>query len=350
MLQVGSASAARLFAELHRRFPFVDFVCSGEADLSLPMLVEHLEGRGPDSLGSIPGLVFRDHGVTRSTQATIVEDLDALPCPDYEDFFCALRENRDALRSFPSIQAETSRGCLWAASSPCLFCGLNGPARTYREKSTARVLRELRELARLWPSSFLGVTDNVVPPAFFSQVLPALADRPLLTPLFVEVRPDVGREQIALLGKARASIQPGIESLNDHILRLMHKGTRALENIRLLKWAKSTGVRVYWNLLFGTPGELEQDYEEMRAMLPAVRFLPPPDSCSTLRLDRFSCYFEDPGRYGLCNVRPGAAYRYVYPLPESSLRRIASWFDYDYRPGYEPPASADRLRAEVESW
>jgi ribosomal peptide maturation radical SAM protein 1 len=336
--------------ELHRCFPFVDFVCSGEADVSLPQLVEYLEGGRPDSLRSIPGLVYRDHGATRSTRAAMVENLDALPVPDYKDFFRALRDNRGALRSLPAIQVETSRGCLWAARSPCLFCGLNGPARTYREKSTGRVLCEMRELARLWPSSLLGITDNVVPPAFFSQVLPDLADRRLPTPLFVEVRPDVGRDEIALLGKARASVQPGIESLNDHVLRLIHKGARALENIRLLKWAKSSGVKVYWNLLFGIPGGLEQDYEEMRAMVPALRFLPPPDSCSTLRLDRFSCYFEDPGRHGFCNVRPGAAYRYVYSLPESSLRRIAGWFDYDYQPGFEPPAAADRLREEVESW
>ena len=44
-------------------------------------------------------------------------------------------------------------------------------------------------------------------------------------------------------------IQPGIESLSDHVLKLMRKGTTALQNIQLLKWCREYGVQPEWNLL-----------------------------------------------------------------------------------------------------
>src|SRR6266851_598084 len=38
----GANWEAEMGIELHRQFPFVDFVCSGEADLSFPALVERI--------------------------------------------------------------------------------------------------------------------------------------------------------------------------------------------------------------------------------------------------------------------------------------------------------------------
>jgi ribosomal peptide maturation radical SAM protein 1 len=335
--------------EFHRKFPFVDFVCSGEADSSLPRLAKHLGASARNSPPDIPGVVYRQGGRTIATADASVDDLDVLPFPDYSDYFAALRTHRAALASFPCIQVEMSRGCAWAVKGPCRFCGLNGGTRTFREKSPERFLSELRSLASLWPAGYIGLADNAVPSSFFSHVLPELAERPLPAPLFVELRPDVTRSDMALLADARVSIQPGVESLSDHVLRLMHKGTRGLENLRLLKWAASEGVKVHWNLLYGFPGETELDYEETRTLLPAIQHFQPPASCAALRLDRFSRYFEDPEGYGFSAVRPGAAYRHIYPFGEKALRRVAYSFDYDYGPGVERPPT-DELRRQVIAW
>ena len=335
--------------EFHHKVPFADFICSGEADSSLPRLAKHLGASTRNSLPDIPGVVYRQGSRTVATAETPVDDLDGLPFPDYSDYFDALRTHRAALASFPCIQVEMSRGCAWAVKGPCRFCGLNGGTRTFREKSPARFLTELRSLASLWPTSFIGLADNAVPSSFFSYVLPKLAERPLASPLFVELRPDMTRSDMALLADARVSIQPGIESLSDHVLRLMHKGTRALENLRLLRWAASEGVKVYWNLLYGFPGETQPDYEEIQALLPAIQHLQPPASCAALRMDRFSSFFENPERYGFSAVRPGAAYRHIYPFGEKALRRVAYSFDYDYKPGVESPPT-DELRRQVTAW
>jgi hypothetical protein len=72
--------------ELHRRFSFIDFVCSGEADISFLALASALrDGRSPPA---IPGVVGRCDGQSApGPSPEPVADLDALPFPDYDDYF-----------------------------------------------------------------------------------------------------------------------------------------------------------------------------------------------------------------------------------------------------------------------
>lgn len=336
--------------QFHRRFGFVDFACSGEADISFPLLVRRLAGDGAVRLEQIPGLVYRDGARSLANpEAEPLADLDSLPLPDYGDFYAA-RHRYPGLRSaLPSLSAETSRGCWWATTGPCSFCGMDGRERIYRAKSPGRVVFELRTLTALWPCAFVHLADTVVPPAFLDEVLPALAAEPLPARLFFEVRPNLTSAQLATIAAARAQIQPGIESFNDHVLRLMHKGTRALENVRLLKWCRALGIEVHWNLLHGLPGETRDDYDAMLQILPSIRFLSAPTR-ETVSVDRYSPYFEAPAEHGIARLSPLAPYRYLYPFPERVLNDVAYAFEYDCAPGCALPDVAEALEREVAQW
>lgn len=335
--------------ELHRRFPFVDIACAGEADATFPAVLRSLADDGGARLQEIPGVISRPGGVSRAAPpAPPFRALDELPLPDHEDFFAAVRPLVPRRRRKTTL--ETSRGCWWAQRACCRFCGLNSPGRVYRSKSPERIARELRELASRWPAGRVVMTDNVVPPAFFSRVLPQLVARPLPVPLFLDVRPGLSKEQVRLLGCARAMIQPGIESLNDHVLGLMGKGTGVLENLQLLKWCQSYGVAALWNIIHGIPGEHADDYVEMAELLPSIEHLRPPIGCGPLRLDRYSPYFDDPARYGLDDVRPERAYAYLYPFPARSLRQIAYSFSYRCSSPRLDRAQLDRFTAAVDRW
>jgi hypothetical protein len=109
----------------------------------------------------------------------------------------------------------------------------------------------------------------------------------------------------------------------------MGKGTSAMENVRFLKQCREYGVSVSWNLMYGFPGETDADYGRMLELLPAIRHLDPPVAWGPVSLDRFSPWFRRPSGSGFRNARPLAAYRHVYPFPESALRRVAYAFDYD---------------------
>jgi len=145
-------------------------------------------------------------------------------------------------------------------------------------------------------------------------------------------------------------VQPGIESLSTPILRLMRKGTTALQNIQFLKWARAVGLRVVWNLLMGFPGEDPAEYSRMAEMVPALVHLQPPDGPARIRLDRFSPYFEEREALGVCNVQPADVYRYIYPFPEEDLEQLAYFFDYDYLDGRGPWAYVRPLAEALAAW
>lgn len=338
--------------ELHRQFSFVDYVCPGEADESFPALAALLRA-GTSKGAALPaGVLFRDGQRTFSTGRSMpVRDMDALPVPDFSDYFREWSESGASLVTVPRVLVETSRGCWWGDKSHCTFCGLNGATMAYRSKSGVRALEEMRFLSDHWQTDRIEVVDNILDMRYFSDLLPALAADGRPWEIFYEVKANLTRAQVAALRAAGvARIQPGIESLSDHVLKLIRKGTCGLRNVQLLKWCREYGIGIDWNILYGIPGETREDYEEMLAMLPAIDFLDPPVACGPIRMDRFSPYFERPDEFGLINVRPMKPYAFLYPFTHASLMRIAYHFDFDYRPGERPHGYADDVIHFTEAW
>jgi radical SAM superfamily enzyme YgiQ (UPF0313 family) len=93
-------------------FPFVDLVLRGEAEESLPFLLDQLAGR--QSLESVPGLTYRAAGEPRrNANAPVIRDLDLLPSPAYH----LTGELHGAQRA----ALEMGRGCPFE----CTFCSTN---------------------------------------------------------------------------------------------------------------------------------------------------------------------------------------------------------------------------------
>ena len=338
--------------ELHRRFPFVDLVCSGEADHSFPALLAALDASSREPTG-VPGIVYRDrHGRTRATgRAPLVRDLDALPFPDFDPFFRDKAASPAAACLTPSLLLETGRGCWWGAKSHCTFCGLNGGSMAFRSKGPERALAEIRHLRQRYGTDALSAVDNILDLRYFGTLLPRLAREEQGLSLFYEVKANLSAEQVALLAAAGVNtIQPGLESMSDAVLKLMRKGTTALQNVQLLKWCREHSVQAEWNLLYGFPGESPAEYAAMLELFEAISFLDPPSGYGPVRLDRFSPYHEDPAASGMYNVRPMAPYRYLYPFPTDALARIAYYFDYDHADGREPLEYARPLLESVTAW
>jgi ribosomal peptide maturation radical SAM protein 1 len=335
--------------EYHRCFGCVDYVCSGEADESFPRLVAALGGAPATlerRLAAIPGLVYRSRsGASLANRpADPVQHMDALPLPSFEAYFAQRSASQAAQQVSPVLLFEASRGCWWGAKSHCTFCGLNGHSMAYRRKSPERLLTELRHLITHWPCPTLEAVDNILDMGYFDTVLPVLETLDLPGPVFFEVKANLKRHHVAALRRAQITrIQPGIESLSDHVLKLMRKGTTALHNVQLLKWCREYGLAVDWNLLHGFPGETDADYAAMLTLLPKLSHLQAPGACGPIRLDRFSPYFQKPADFGLQNVQPLPVYRFLYPLSGLRLEQIAYYFHFSYRADCQPSALAHEL-------
>lgn len=340
--------------ELHRRFPFIDYVCTGEADESFPILARLVLSAKASrkSLAAIPGLVYRSNGTSVFTGLPdIVRDMDSLPIPDYSDYFQAFEQSSAGTSVVPTLLFEGSRGCWWGAKSQCTFCGLNGSTILFRTKSPKRALREIEYLIDTWRIDMVQAVDNILDMRGFRDLIPALArlERPLQ--FFYEIKANLSRDQIQMLRAAGIIwVQPGIESMSDHVLKLMRKGTSALQNIQLLKWCREQRVNADWNILYGFPGETQADYDNMLALLKQIRFLNAPTACGPIRLDRFSPYFVAPEQFGMRNLRPIAPYKYLYPFDDDSLKRVAYYFDYDYDPSVDPSDYAKYVIAFSSEW
>ena len=354
----GSNCEGEMGEQLHLSYPFVDYVCRGEGEELIVQLVGQLEGaqRGP----AIPGLLWRDAGGEtrgrRSSRATVGAEggparggLDGLPLPRYHDWLERVRSlgvlGPDELR----LPLETSRGCWYGERRHCVYCGFTGEAMTFRTKSPTRIVEEVSDLVQLG-ARFLHCVDNIPDPRSFEAVLPRLTALANECQLFWEVMPNLTCRQVELLRKSGVRwVQAGIESLSTRVLRLMGKGTSALQNVRFLKYAAQWGIGASWSLLFGFAGEDPSDYREMQALMPALAHLQPPYADhQQVRVDRFSPMFR--ARQGLKKVLPARAYHDALRLEPEAVARLAYYFDYEYVDQPDPYEYTRGCAEETRRW
>jgi ribosomal peptide maturation radical SAM protein 1 len=318
----GANASSPMGAALRRAYPVFDFVFSGEADDAFPAFCrDYLRD------GVLPAQPV--------VECAPLAELDTTPVPDFSAYFASIEDARrdgDPLASeLPSaLPVETSRGCWWGAKKHCTFCGLNGKEIGYRAKSVDRIVSEFDELVARHGIRKLQATDNIMPLSFRTGVLPALAAKDEPLELFYEVKSNLKDADLDLFVRAGVTtIQPGIESLSSHVLRLMDKGVSALQNLWLLRECTSRQIEVVWNMLIGIPGERLADYAAMLELIPDIEHLYPPRTCSPIVIDRYSPYHDDPTRYGIASIAPFRSYRYLYRA-DADLDAIGYHFTGDY--------------------
>ncbi len=314
---MGKAFAAQVDA--------VDYVFSGPGLVGFPAFVECRMAGDWAGCETIAGVFSSDN--TDDVDPVGEElDIDANLQLDYGPFLDAFEAAFPGGEARPVLLFETSRGCYWAERMVCAFCGLNGTQRCYRPMSPANALTQIHSLYR-WVSrcpSFIAV-DTIVPRDYLRDVLPAL-DLPAGMKLMYEVRPDLHASEIAALCNAGvAALQPGIESLSSHTLKLMRKGSTAFRNIRFLKACSGYAVSLDWNLLICSPGEPEATYEKYVRDIPLLLHLAPPSAAYPINFVRHSHYFENAAAYGL-DLQPQDFYGLTYPFDNAIIRDIANHF------------------------
>jgi ribosomal peptide maturation radical SAM protein 1 len=350
----GANCEATMGVETVRQFRFVDAVVSGEADQVFADLAERVIRGEPT--GGIPGVITQASvagpaGLGPPPTAPAVTEMDALPYPDYTDFFAQFDSSQFGKTWQPSVFVETSRGCWWGERMHCTFCGLNGATMAYRSKSAPRALAELKHLATAYPGCDIQVVDNILDLKYFKTLLPELAREKLNVSLFYETKSNLKKEQVRLLRDSGVlTIQPGIESFSSKVLKQMKKGVSGLQNIQLLKWCKEIGVHPIWYLLMGFPGESPEDYYEMAQLSARVCHLPKPSGVNVVRLDRFSPNFNEAGQLGFTKLRPLPFYEYLYDLPEPVRYNLAYYFAYEYKVPQDVARYADPLVKSVHAW
>jgi ribosomal peptide maturation radical SAM protein 1 len=314
---------------LHRNFPVLDFVVSGEGERALVALLDALEnGPSPESLGAIGGLCWwRDGESVANTPAGESLGMEAVPAANFDAYFAAI--DAGPVREYlePKLVHEAARGCWWGMRKHCTFCGLNGSSMAFRSKPAERVFTEICDDVARHRVLDVVMVDNIMDINYIGTLLPKLAETGWDLRVHYEVKSNLRREHVRALAAAGVvHIQPGIESLSTRVLKIMAKGVDGVTNVRLLRDCEDFCVTSPWNLLYGFPGEEPSDYWPIVVQFPNLSHLQPPRIATRIALERFSPYHQRP-ELGFGLRRPAAFYDHVYDLPVSELMDLVFIFD-----------------------
>ena len=353
----GAGCEGSMGRELFLDFPYVDVVVSGDGETVFPEIVRRVLRNEP--LIAINGILARDGDgfvpdlKSGPLKTFMTKDMDNLPYPVYDDYYEQVEKSGFADRMDGRIVPfETSRGCWWGEKKQCIFCGFNCERIAYRSKSSRRVSEEMSWMIERYQPSLIAMADAVLNRSYLYNLIPALKSEQRRSAILWETRVNLSKSQLRTLRDAGVVwLQPGIESLSSSILKLVQKGATTMQNIQFLKWCKELGIGVYWNFIYGFPGEPINEYDRMAEFVPFLSHLSPPANMGRMRLDRFSPYFENPEQYGITDIAPIPAYAYIYQgLDFKSLFNMAYYFTFRSRSQKDVQSYTKRLRDRVDEW
>jgi len=346
----GSQCAGVMGGAILRICPYVDVVVHVEGELALPELVAILRRGG--TCADLPGISYRtaDGRIETNSRGGLYEpDEDKLSL-DYDSYFRRLERLGILEKVNPWIPFESSRGCWYGEKVQCTFCGLHEIMR-FRRWSAEAVLTELERLRRRYGVGRFYCMDLIMPRDYLRTLLPEIIRRGHKWMFFYEIKANTKRHELETLAAAGVRwVQPGIESLDGDLLRLMRKGVSALQNVLLLKWSRELDVFCGWNLLYGLPGEAKASYERMTALIPKLHHLQPPSGGGEFELHRFSPYFDRPECYGIRWTGAHPMFRYAFPLPAEDLNDLVYLHAFERDPNSGPAVDTTSIEAAVSAW
>ncbi len=259
VVALGGPQASVVDVSTMRAFPWIDLVVRGEAEQTLPELVDALTRHS--SLAAVPGITFRrdENGeIVRNPDAAPVLDLDALPFPAFHLFpdvrFC---------RHFP---LELGRGCPFS----CTFCSTNDFfRRRFRLKSPAHMIAEMRRVRQAYGiNSFELVHDMfTVDRKRVVEFCEALLESKEEFTWGCSARTDcIDEELIALMARAGCrGIFFGIETGSRRMQKIIDKGLELNDSAERVRSCDQFKIKTAVSLMAGFPEETMNDLRDTAA-------------------------------------------------------------------------------------
>ena len=256
-----SFDAERLLAE----HGSVDFILTGEGELSFPLLLEQLEKKEDGHFDSVPGLCWRKRGaVIAANPEGALPGFEAIPFP-YESLPCP----RDKV-----IYYETVRGCPFR----CAYC-LSALERGLRVMPMERVKRELDFFLaqRVMQVKFVDRTFNY-DVRRCAEIIQYILDHDNgVTNFHLEICGDlIDDATVALLGRARNGLfqlEIGVQTTNAKTLAAIHRSC----DLRMLSYQvgrirRFGTVHLHLDLIAGLPAEdflsFRNSFNDIYALMP----------------------------------------------------------------------------------
>ncbi len=241
--------------------PSVDAIIQGAGDEAFPRLLDRMALTGEIEL--LPGVWMRRGGAAvNGGPPAAVKDLDKVPFADFTGLPLDLYS--DPVR----LPFAASRGCVWQ----CRFCSARAFWKGYSYMSGERIFAEITHHKKLFPGrchfEFHDITANGAP-AELHRFAKLAGEFILKSPqnffgwkINAIIRPEMTAEILRDLRLANChDIIYGIESGSPRVLKLMNKPYTHQTASRVLRDTKAAGINTTINIMFGFPGETDEDFQ-----------------------------------------------------------------------------------------
>lgn len=250
----GGPQASILPKKTLEQFSFIDYILTGEADLTLPRLIAELENHSPDFY-TIEGLCFRNSKgkIILNNGKSNHPRLDDLPLPAYH-----------LIPKQKVLKLDVGRGCPFR----CTYCTTNSFfSKKFRMKSVDRIVGEMRHLHTNYGVRNFEFThdmltlkkDDVLE---LCRKLKSLQNEQQTTFTWkCSARIDFVDEEMLqeMADSGCTSIFFGIESGSDFIQKKIKKNLHVPKAATVADICRKTGIDMHASYMIGFPDEKKTD-------------------------------------------------------------------------------------------
>nr|WP_167618516.1 radical SAM protein [Maribellus sediminis] len=238
------------------KFKSIDYILQGEADQTLPLLLEQLNKSKAD-YSIVQGLVYRQKNGTIKTNKINkpISDLNKLPVPAYE-----------MIPKQKTIKLDVGRGCPFH----CTYCSTNNFfSKKYRTKSANRIIREMLDIYRsIKIKSFSFAHDMfTLNKDFISELCTKLIDLRYEMGInfswTCSARIDcVDKDLLKLMKEAGCNaIFFGIETGSSKIQKIIRKNLDVNKAYEVAGFCRENNIEMHASYIIGFPEETQEDIE-----------------------------------------------------------------------------------------
>ena len=281
------------------RYPFIDYIIAGDAQVSFLELVRHLEGK--ILAKNVPNLLYREEGAVKINSR---EDLhiENFSIPDYSGLSLDFYRFKTYNMSIPLVY-RASRGC----KNNCAFCMRKAWNPHLEFKSYEKVINELKEMKERYNSNYFYFQDEAINQSYgyLKGLCDAIIENNLNIKWFSGVIADeLDTPLIRKMKKAGCmEVGIGLESASPRMTKSMRKPFSPDKILDAVRNIHKEGISTYIYLMFGYPYESYEDIEQ------SIKFMKENASfISTVWLTRFylskySFIYNNPQEFGITNIR-----------------------------------------------
>ena len=283
----------------------VDSVCHGEAEKTIFDILNDAQN------GNLKKEYISDP----------VDDLDTIPFParhmlDFQGGNVFIFDKK--YRSGETTIFLTTRGCPFK----CTFCSSPKLSHKVRFRSIDNIISEMKYVMEEYGITQFRISDDLftVKKDRVLELCEEIGKLDVVWRASVRVKPFDEEMAQVMYDSGCMEVSPGVETFDDHVLKILNKGTTAKDNVDFLEMMDRIGIKCRILLMVRTPGQtkdtmrINREYLERvpYEMIAAKSFIPLPGSdiwdnpdkydieILDRNLENYNYFFYGPlGRYDL---------------------------------------------------